>query len=76
MSDAIANRDNLSPLDLRHGRASGFGNLVRSLADQFEIPSRRIVIESAGDKALLVESFGVKQHLVCELSHVFDVELP
>ena len=76
VGNPIANSNDLSPLDLRHRRPNRFGNLVRSLADESEATKRCVVVEPARDKAMLIKSFGVKQHLAGERPHVFDVELP
>ena len=62
MRDSVSNRDNFSSLDLRHRRANRLGHLVRSLADQLDIPLRRVVVEPARDEAILIESVCIEHH--------------
>ena len=62
MRGSVANRCNLSSLVLGHRRPNSFANLVRSLADQLDIPLRRVVVEPARDKVLLIESVCVEHH--------------
>ena len=62
MRDSVANRCNLSSLDLWHRRANRFGRLVCGLADQLDIPLRRVVVEPARDEAILIETVCIEHH--------------
>jgi hypothetical protein len=46
------------------------------LAEQFQVAHGRVIVKTFGNKRLLVESFGIGEHLLGEINHVVDVKAP